>query len=683
MDDTAAIAVPTGWTLPRWRSLPAVGAVLAGLAVLMVTASLHSLAERNHVVASRAHVLEQISTAAGRLQEVLNARAGLAHGLSAIVRANDGRVDLEQFRIFAEHLRADQRDIRSLQLAPRAVVRFVYPLKGNEAAVGHDIRQDPIRSPAVERAIRERRFVVAGPFELIQGGVALIARLPIYLPDSFGGDTFWGFATVVLDLAPLLEAGGIVAAEQQLDVAMRGSDGLGAAGELFYGRPEVLAADPVFAEIALPNGTWQVAAAPRGGWAGHPYTDLIWAGGAGMMIVTALLIYHLLAMPQRLQSAVDTATGALRRSRREAEELTVQARRAEQEKTRFLAAASHDLKQPLAALRLFVGLLADEPLPPQCRAWVERMETTLHGALELLDSLLHTSALDTGKVAPQVAAVSVRQLMAQVLPAHQQEAAAKGLLLSMDHCVRRECRSRACSDPILLKRILGNLLSNAVRYTESGRIRIRCHCRDDRTLIFVGDTGPGIPADRLPRIFDEFYRGSRDACGAGLGLNIVSKLAAAMGHRVVVRSRVGAGTVFMIVVPHCRSAAAAGERGVLLVEDDEDQLFALQAVLEAMGFSVTPATSVDEALDQLRCLEAPPDLVVTDHWLSGTRTGADLARHMAAHGAVPTLIHTSDVDAAGRDLPPTCRVIAKGVSPQAFRAAVAATLGVAEPQPAA
>lgn len=670
MESTVPFEAAIRRGVPRWRALPRVAAACAMLAVAAFTAGIDAVQTRSHHTQQRAAVLERLSTIAGRLQVVFNARAGLVHGLSAIVRASNGQIDEGQFQLFAQHLRANHPDVRSLQLAPDAVVRYIYPLHGNRQALGHNVRKDPARAEAVERAIRERRFVVAGPAELIQGGSAVIARLPIYLPNGDGaGDFFWGFATVILDFEPLLEVGGVTAETGRLRLAIRGRDGKGAAGEVFFGDADVLGMEPVVAEVGLPHGSWQLAAVPAEGWTAHPLRSLIWSGGLGMMIVTALLAHHLLATPQRLQEAVERATAASRDHHRRAEDMSDRARRANEDKSRFLAAASHDLQQPLAALRLFTGLLAEEPLGPRGRSILEKMETTLQNALDLLDSLVHASALDTGKVTPRMAEVAVRGAVRQILAGHEQAALAKGVELGMAHCARTGCRSLTCSDPVLLKRILGNLVSNAVRYTERGRIRVRCQCRSDRTLIFVSDTGPGISKDKLPHIFEEFYRGDQTHKGVGLGLAIVSKLADAMGHRVAVRSREGCGTVFMVVVPH---VTRPGDeiRHVLLVEDDEDQLFAMQVILEESGFSVTPATTVDEALHQIAHMGGRPDIIVTDFQL-GDGTGTELVRRVTAElGAIPALVVTSDVEGAQPHLPPGCRLLRKGCSPREIKEAV-------------
>lgn len=659
---------------PGFRSLPNLGAGLVVVVVMMVTATMVALDARRDYAERRAQVLETVSGLAGRLQEIIHARISLAHGLSAVVRASSGKVVPEQFQMFAEHLRHDLSDIRSLQLAPDGVVTHIYPFESNQKALGHDIRRDPKRAAAVERAIRDRSYVIAGPFELIQGGTAMVARLPIHLPDETRADgRFWGFATVVLDMEPLLRVGGINAVEG-LAVALRGRDGLGAEGEVFYGDPAVFGSEPVLAEIGLPNGRWLIGAVPRGGWTLRSYASIaIWVGGIAIALLGASLTYLLLARPQRLRRAVAIATAELEHSRRRAEALSLQARHASDDKTWYLATVSHDLQQPLAAMRLFLGVLSEQALSDASRNVVDKMQATVQWAIELIESLTQAAALDSGKVRPRMTQVAVRGVLRQLGPAHHQSAARKGLALDVKNCRRPDCRGLGCSDPLLLRRILGNLVGNAVRYADRGRVRIRCHCRDDRTLIFVGDTGPGIAPDALPRIFDEFYRGDSRTGGYGLGLAIVAKLAAVLGHKVTVRSRLGSGTVFMVVVDHCPppSPAVSG-KNVLLVEEDADQLFALQELLEDMGLTVIPAVSAAEALAQLESLAADPDLLVADDLLAGEAAAAAKLRHDL--GAIPSVTLTSDAAQVPPRMPAHHRILRKPVSPQEFLETVRAML---------
>ena len=278
-------------------------------------------AER-HVEQQRVQVLDRASVVRAKLEGGLNVRLHLVRGLSAFVNAEtltEGGFSQSEFQLFAQALHGRLEGLRSVQLAPSGVVRYVYPLETNRAAVGHNLLADPARREAVERAIRTRSFVLAGPVDLRQGGRGIIGRLPIFVSsgaDDAGAQTFWGLAIVVLDLNPLLAEAGLLNNTNGMHFALRGKDALGADGEIFHGDAGVFSQDPEILDITLPTGTWQLAAAPAEGWptGGHPAG---WAQAIGFLaaLATGLLAYLLLRAPAELREGIETATRELRESK--------------------------------------------------------------------------------------------------------------------------------------------------------------------------------------------------------------------------------------------------------------------------------------------------------------------------------------------------------------------------------
>jgi len=265
----------------------------------------------------RSEVIQQAGLVRARLEGALNARLHLTYGLGAYARV-DGTVDEAQFQKFAAALElSGLTGVRSLQLAPDAVVRHVYPRQGNEAIIGHDLLNDPRRREAVQQTIDDRLFKVIGPIRLIQGGAGLIARLPLYMNRGTGGgqEDFWGFATVVLDAPPILREGGLYEPDLPLSIALRGKDGLGAGGQGFFGdmtlfEPE---AEAVLLRVGLPHGWWQLAAVPRGGWPqGGVLTPYIWGGGGLLALLAAWFVYGISMVPVRLRAEIARATANLR-----------------------------------------------------------------------------------------------------------------------------------------------------------------------------------------------------------------------------------------------------------------------------------------------------------------------------------------------------------------------------------
>lgn len=261
-------------------------------------------------------LIERVSMYRGQLESSLNSRLHLVHGLAGYVRAG-GALDEERFQRFASKLGSSLDNVRSLQLAPNGIVKHVWPREGNEAAIGHDLLGDPERRAAAEAAIAARRLWVAGPLRLLQGGVALIGRQPIFtaLEGDGAKERFWGFATILVDMPQLLEEVGIRASDGVFRFALRGKDAMGSRGEVFMGDLTVFETEPAIAEITLPAGSWELAGIR---------TDLLEsnigvsigiaiAAGAGSVLL-GLLVFFLLRLPHALHGAVAAATAALERS---------------------------------------------------------------------------------------------------------------------------------------------------------------------------------------------------------------------------------------------------------------------------------------------------------------------------------------------------------------------------------
>ena len=249
------------------------------------------------------------------------------------------------------------------------------------------------------------------------------------------------------------------------------------------------------------------------------------------------------------------AEEALRRAKEEAE-------RANLAKSKFLAAASHDLRQPLQSLILFAGVLKGYVQGPRGEQALKQLEHGLGALKALLDSLLDVSQLDAGIVKPEITDFPISAVLDEIAASYAPIAAAKGLGWQVESCT-----DGVRSDMTLLGRVLRNLVENAVRYTKSGHIRIVCRRIEDRLRIEVEDTGIGIPPEQLDRIFEEFHQVGNQARdrtqGLGLGLAIVRRIADLLGHRIETRSRPGEGSIFSIELPLAmtEAAAAAGLRG--------------------------------------------------------------------------------------------------------------------------
>ncbi len=330
---------------------------------------------------------------------------------------------------------------------------------------------------------------------------------------------------------------------------------------------------------------------------------------------------------ENLERLVDQRTAELVEARREAE-------RQNAAKTRFLAAASHDLRQPLQAANLLVYLLEKETPAAGPHEILEKLRFTLKSLGDLLNSLLDYSRVYSGVILPESRSFPVQVLFDRLENELQPLAREKGIQFRI-----RPTLAQAYSDPNLLDQSLRNLAYNALKYTHHGGILIACRFRGTSLLIQVWDTGPGIAADHLERIFEEFYQGeplARDHNrGLGLGLAIARRLCSLLGSDLTVRSRRGTGSVFEIRVPRkpdtgslpvpgqtVPEAGAPRPLRILVIEDEPELLGLLQSLLKTWGHSTIGATSAGSALEQT--LDREIDLVITDFFLGPGETGADV-----------------------------------------------------------
>lgn len=342
---------------------------------------------------------------------------------------------------------------------------------------------------------------------------------------------------------------------------------------------------------------------------------------------------------------------------RKVEERTRELEVANQAKSRFLAAASHDLRQPLHALGLFVAQLQRRMNAAERKQLIGRIDAALSAMNELFNALLDISKLDAGVLTPNVTSFPVAQLLKRVETTFAGAAREKGLSLRV---IPNSAWVR--SDLILLERIVLNLVSNALRYTNKGCVLIGCRLHGDRLRIEVWDTGIGVPHDQQKNIFGEFYRlgdpsGERRA-GLGLGLAIVDRLGRLLDHPIRVASSVGKGSCFSVSVPRIAAPAEAKEappvralrtpsgKLVTVIDDDPLVLEGMGGLLRSWGYRVVTAENDNAALAGHIEHGAKPDLIISDYRLLNGKTGIEVIARLRAHlGAdVPAFLVSGDIN---------------------------------------
>jgi len=365
-------------------------------------------------------------------------------------------------------------------------------------------------------------------------------------------------------------------------------------------------------------------------------------------------------------------------------EAKADAERANFSKTRFLASASHDLAQPITAARLFMSSVERAALPTPAGALVEQAESALTTAETLLTGLLDISRLDAGAEEVRTMHFELATLLEPLAAEFQVLARSRGLILR-----RAPCHHVVYSDLRLLRRVLQNFLSNAVRYTSKGRVLIGAR-RDGAALrIEVWDTGPGIAPERHAEIFEEFRRIEvRDAIGErglGLGLAIADRTARLLHHPLSLRSQPGFGSVFAITVPigsraALSSAPVARAHGpdrvagstVVCLENDPAVLSGIESLLGEWGCNVIAVRDRQAAFDRLENGTAAPDLMLIDYHLDGEESGISVAQELRSRWSVdvPGIVITADHTQRAKQAAAMqgYQVLRKPIKPAALRA---------------
>jgi signal transduction histidine kinase/CheY-like chemotaxis protein len=357
-------------------------------------------------------------------------------------------------------------------------------------------------------------------------------------------------------------------------------------------------------------------------------------------------------------------------SRREIEQALTEAKQqaelANQSKTRFLAAASHDLRQPLNSAVLFLESIDEQSMTEVDRGLLQRSRLALASLNNLLGTLLDVARLDSGGIEPHVGDFPVAALLDRLRPEFEAVARAAGIELR----IIRSC-AVLHTDPRLLETVLRNFISNAIRYTPRGRVVVGCRRRAEGLMICVYDSGVGIEREHLEAIFDPYYQvphNSRSSSvGIGLGLSIVSRICLMLSLERVVRSQPGRGSLFAVIVPYgtatpellaeCAGGTPTGPGGplrsriVVVIDDSPEALDGMSAVLAKWGCRTIAAANPTDAIVELISADLQPDLVISDYHLAdGLKGDAAIAQIRREFDRAPmTVVMTSDPDPALRE----------------------------------
>jgi signal transduction histidine kinase len=504
---------------------------------------------------SKALLSQELAGIRAELENRILSTIFTAESINAVLTLNP-QLTQDDFSLVISPFFRERPYLRNIVLAPDLVIQYVYPFQENQQIIGVDYRDLPDQYPSVALARNLNQTVIAGPLELLQGGKALIARVPIFLDQSVqtttriehtrnqetiaihprGGRWFWGIASLVIDLEALFVDLGIGKHHDRFQISIRGTDGTGRDGPVFFGDPLVFDQEPVTTDVFLTLGSWQIGAIAHDGFQPEePFLELLYVPVALALLIFAFILILLI---EKLHQA---------------RELALEASKA---KSNFLAAVSHEIRTPLNGIMGFLSLMEQSQLPEEEQQYVKAMEVSSKKLLYLVNDILDFAQIESGKQALDIHKADLREVIDHLLMNITIQAREKEL--ELDHHIDPEIPRFMLFDPLRLEQVLANLLTNAIKFTHQGRVQLNIQLINSEhrgngtsqclVRFSVQDTGIGIAPEAQEQIFDPFYQvdggNSRKYQGIGLGLSLCASFIKAMNSKLQLVSTPGEGSVF-------------------------------------------------------------------------------------------------------------------------------------------
>jgi signal transduction histidine kinase/CheY-like chemotaxis protein len=616
---------------PRLLALLVFAGALAASGLFVGLSDRLGRVERRRAVEAVAHGL------ASNLEQELSSATAAPAALGALVARSGTPADFDGL---ARELLSLSGAIDSVQLAPGGVIRLIYPLPGNEAALGLDLLGDPVQRPDVQAAMLTRKVILAGPFRLRQGGIGLAARTAVFTHDA-RGEAFWGVASVIVRLPRLLEAARLdrLEASGYLHQLSR-QDPVTGQRDVFAGSARPLE-DPVVVSIAVPNGRWSLAVAPRAGSGPSPGTWIALAGAVLGALVVALLALRLFQEPERLREEVAARTAELEEAHREQRLTEASLRQAQKLEAIGLLAGgvAHDFNNLLVGIIGYSDLLAESAEPGSLAEEASQViGQAARRAAELTRQLLAFARKGKQRDEPvdlHALVEEVSRLLSRTLGKDIQVARRPG---ATNPCV--------VGDPGQLQQVVLNLVVNARdAMPQGGTLTLETSNRvldevraaalglppGEYTVLAVGDTGIGIAAAIRERIFEPFFTTKEGERGTGMGLAMVYGIVKNHGGAIRIDSVEGQGSRFEVwlptgpAAPHLTAApppsslstSPRGQGRVLVVDDEEVVRRTAARLLRKLGYQPVEAAGGQEAIDWLQAHRGEVDVVLLDVGMPG------------------------------------------------------------------
>ncbi|MHC1704672.1 MAG: ATP-binding protein [Tenuifilaceae bacterium] len=562
-------------------------------------------------------VLTELSTIQLHLEGVVTSTFNLTQGMVHFI-SHQGDISLDLFNAMSNRAMLENRHIRNIALAPNNQVRWVYPLKGNERAVGLKYLENPQQRESVIKAQILGKPNLAGPVKLVQGGLGFINRSPIEI--VLGSDStkkYWGLASIVAHVNTILEDGGIMSSKS-LKIALRGKDGKGEMGAIISGDTNVFLNNPIIVNVNVPGGKWQLAAIPINGWYYKTIyqSKLFLYGLLSTIIITCFLIIlsnRNLSIKKKNQ---DLAHEISERNRIEAELIVSKdaAESANRMKTIFLANMSHEIRTPMNSILGFSDLLLTREYKKEnAENFLRVINTSTRQLLNVINDIIDISIIETGQLKISNRQSNINSLLINIFNLHNYSAKQKNIDLQLYKGLG-DSRAVVLVDDFRLTQILNNLVNNAIKFTDKGIIKFGYELKNQSLEFFVIDSGRGIPADYHNSIFERFRQvdehQKENIGGNGLGLAISKSLVELMGGKIWLKSVIGSGTEFYFNIPYYPIQDTKLDsrsidldlidlkgKTILIAEDDDSSSILFESILKPSNVNIIRARNGIEVME--------------------------------------------------------------------------------------
>ena len=601
--------------------------LVVGIISFFIVSVCGQLLNRNTVNEEKMRAAFTAETTVNRIKSQLNRYLDVSEFFQNIIGSGH-QMDSKEFQALSQMISDDSQIIKVIEQAPDGVVKDIYPLKGNEAAFGIDMLNNPARKHEANLAMKSGQYTIAGPYELNQGGLGSLLFEPIYITDKSGEKSFWGFSIPVLDWNRFLE-------ELELDKLTDASycyqmwkkDGNSGKKTIIAQGGDAIHKGAVQISCKVPNDTWYFEIIPHTGWVTVKQQALVFLVAVSIAVLATAICYLMLHRKQREK----LYTEEIRKS-------AEKARKANEAKTRFLFNMSHDIRTPMNAIVGFSGLL-EKSLHDEKKSlgYIKKIRVSSDILLTIINQVLEMARIESGKITLNPESVNIREMVEAMNTVFESSLTKKSLEYQ---CSLNVVHDQILCDKTKMEEIILNVVSNSIKYTNPhGKITVsidELDSEDEKNAdykVVVEDNGIGMSQDYLPHIFEEFSREHTSTetrvAGTGLGLPIVKSLVDRMGGTIEVESEEGKGTRFIMKfsfpvslenqvrekekqnIPDI-TEKLEGKR-ILLAEDNELNAEIAETVLEETGIKVKHVEDGIQCIEELKKMpEKYYDVILMD-----------------------------------------------------------------------